>query len=102
MVFRPTIVASSIKGEVNTRHRARACGLVLKRNMPDDVKRSIELMIVAAEHIRDCERCRRVYAAAFDVVRQEYLSGVQVPHPWMALDQCRRELHDCEHWPKGI
>jgi len=62
-------------------------------------KNAIDLMVVAVEHIRDCERCGRLYGAALDVLRQE--RGYE-PHPWRVLDHCSRELHECEHWPKGI
>jgi hypothetical protein len=36
--------------------------------MPDDIvkKQAIDRMIAVPEHIRDCERCRRIYGAAFD------------------------------------
>ena len=39
-------------------------------------KQAIDRMVAVAEHIRDCERCRRVYGVAFDIVlealREEY------------------------------
>lgn len=63
-------------------------------------KRAIEAMVAATEHIRDCERCRRVYGAAFDVFRQE--GAPYPPNPWTVLRQSSQELHECERWPKGI
>lgn len=70
--------------------------------MAEDVgkKRAIEGMFAAAAHIRDCGRCRRVYGAAFDVLRQE--GAPYTPNPWSVYFLCSRELHACEHWPKGI
>jgi hypothetical protein len=69
--------------------------------MAEDVakREAIEGMFAAVEHIRACERCRRVYGAAFDVLRQE---GSPVWPSFRVLDQCARELRACEHWPKGI
>ena len=61
---------------------------------------AIEGMVSAAEHIRDCERCRRIYGSAFDVMRQE--GAPFTPNPWGVYFQCSKELHECEHWPKGI
>ena len=70
--------------------------------MPEDflTTQAIEGMAATTEHIRDCERSRRVYGAAYDAMRQE--SGAYALSPWVVLFQCSRELHECEHWPKGI
>ena len=74
--------------------------------MPEDrlldllMKGAIDGMVAAVEHVRDCERCRRVYGAALNVARQE---GAPIPpNPWTAFFLCSRELHECEHWPEGI
>jgi len=63
-------------------------------------RQAIAGLVAAVEHIRDCDRCRRVYGAAFDVLMEE--GAPYTPPPWRVLDQCLRELHECEHWPKGI
>jgi len=35
-------------------------------------------MFAAIEHVRDCERCRRVYGAAFDAIGEAHQKeGVQ-------------------------
>jgi hypothetical protein len=69
--------------------------------------RAIDRMVAAAGHIRDCPRCRRVYGVAFEIVlealRKEYSTLYwEYPPPFRVLEQCFRELHDCEHWPVGI
>jgi len=61
---------------------------------------AIKGMLAALEHIRDCDRCSRIYGAAFDVFREE--GAPYPPIPWTVLHQCLRELHQCGHWPKGI
>ena len=66
----------------------------------DYKKYCVDRMVTATEHIRDCERCRRVYGAAFEAMKEE--SGAYVMSPWNVYFQCSRELHGCEHWPKGI
>jgi hypothetical protein len=68
---------------------------------------AIDRLVAVAEHIRDCERCRRVYGVAFDIVlealREEYRTLYwEYPPPFRVLEQCFRELHGCEHWPAGI
>jgi hypothetical protein len=61
-------------------------------------KQLIEPMVAAVEHIRDCERCQRVYIATFESVDEASAS----PGPFFVLDQCRRELRECPRWPAGI
>jgi len=63
-------------------------------------KWAIDGMVAAVEHIRDCERCRRIYGAGYDVLRQE--GSPFMPNPWTVYFQCSQELHACEQWPKGI
>jgi len=61
-------------------------------------KQLVERMVAAVEHIRDCERCQRVYGATFESVDEASAS----PRPFFALDQCSRELRECPRWPAGI
>jgi hypothetical protein len=73
----------------------------------DYKKYSIDRMVAATEHIRECERCRRVYGVGFDIVLEAYRKElptmyIEYPPPFRVLEQCFRELHQCEHWPKGI
>jgi len=46
-------------------------------------KQSIDLLVAAAEHIRDCERRRRVYGAAFDAAIEKN----RLPPPLQHLDR---------------
>jgi len=66
------------------------------RTLDTLLKCAIDGLVSAAEHIRDCERSRRVYSAAFEALLQERRYE---PHPWRVLDQCTRELHAFERWP---
>jgi len=61
----------------------------------------IARQVAAGEHIRDCERCRRVYAAACDAVK-DYALTRRGLNPRLVLEECSRELHECERWPIGI
>jgi len=61
-------------------------------------RQAIRRMVAAVEHIRDCERCRRVYDAS--LAESDKVSVL--PRPFMVLDQCLRELRGCERWPNGI
>jgi hypothetical protein len=69
--FVPTKVAS-----VNAPVRRR-------RTLQDDFfkKKSIESLVAATEHIRDCARSRRVYCVAFDIlleaIRKNLPAGAQ-------------------------
>ena len=71
-----------------------------ENNMPEDFLKTqaIEGIAAATEHVRHCEQCRRVYGAAFDIVRQE--RAPYLPNPWRVY--MLPELHLCERWPKGI
>ena len=83
--------------------------------MPDDIlkKQAIARMVAAPEHIRDCERCRRIYGAAFDAaleaIRETYPSEparleilAWPPHPYKVLWECMRDLRHCERWPRDV
>ncbi len=63
-------------------------------------KQAIGGMCAAVEHIRDCQRCRRIYAVAFEVFRQE--GTLSTLNPWTVCFHCSRELHEYKHWPNGI
>ena len=83
--------------------------------MPDDIlkKQAIRRMVAAPEHIRDCERCSRIYGAAFDAAVEAvrttqpealhwYEHLAWPPHPYKVLEQCIRELRHCERWPRDV
>ena len=73
--------------------------------MSEDVlkRQAIDRMIAAAEHIRDCERCRRLYGVAFDTVLEplrERNPTLYWEFPFAVLEECLGELRDCEDWPE--
>jgi len=85
--------------------RGSRSGAVKRVEMAEDFlkKQSIDSLVAAAEHIRDCERCRRVYGAAFDALKEKNpVIHYPQPHPRFVLEECSRELHACERWPIGI
>jgi hypothetical protein len=70
-------------------------------------KQCIDRTVAATEHIRDCERCRRVCGVGFDIVLEAIIKelptfNIEYPPPFTVLEQCSRELHQCDHWPMGI
>jgi len=87
--------------------------------MPDDIlkkilmKQAIDRMVAVPEHIRDCDRCRRIYGAAFDTeldalrgTHPDPLGRVEIlawpPHSYKVLWECIRDLRHCEHWPRDV
>ena len=42
--------------------------------MADEIlkKQAIDRMVAVPEHIRDCDRCRRIYGAAFDAALEAW------------------------------
>ena len=61
-------------------------------------KQLLEPMAAAVEHIRDCERCQRIYIATYESVDE----ASAWPGPFFVLDLCSRELRECPRWPAGI
>ena len=88
--------------------------------MPDDIlkkilmKQAIDRMVAVPEHIRDCERCRRIYGVAFDTELEALRKTHPVdplrwiehlawpPHPYKVLWECIRDLRHCERWPRDV
>ncbi len=83
--------------------------------MLDDIlkKQAIDRMVAVPEHIRDCERCRRIYGAAFDAalaaIRETHSSNptrldifAWPPHSYKVLWECMRDLRHCERWPRDV
>ena len=54
-------------------------------------KQLLEQMVAAVEHIRDCERCQRIYSATLESVDEVSVWS----RPFLVLDQCSRELREC-------
>jgi len=68
-------------------------------------RQAINRMIAMAEHIRDCERCCRVYGVAFDSVSEahgEAYANLYLTFPFAVLQHCFRELRECEDWPEEL
>jgi hypothetical protein len=62
-------------------------------------RQAIDRLVAAAEHIRDCERCRRVYSVAFDIVlealREEYRTLYwEYPPPFTVLEHASGNCTD--------
>ena len=72
----------------------------------DPLKRqAINRMFAVAEHIRDCERCRRLYGVVFDSVLEpirEKNPTLYWEFPFAVLEECLAELCRCENWPQGL
>jgi hypothetical protein len=69
--------------------------------MPDDIlkRQVIDWMVAVSEHIRDCERCRRIYGAAFDAA----LEALRKAHPsdplgWIELQRAGEKIRDEGLW----
>ena len=68
----------------------------------------IKGMVAVALHIRDCERCHRVYGAAFEasIAAKPEISGsimgVYAPFSYEVLVESLRDLRGCESWPRGV
>ncbi len=67
---------------------------------------ALNAQVVAAEHVRDCDRCRHLFEVAYDeaalsetVVYSEMVLG---PNPFFVVTQIMRELRQCHDWPKSI
>ena len=71
------------------------------------VEMAVKRMLAVALHIRDCERCHRIYGAAFEVsieANPEIPHGVwaYAPNSYKVLEACIRDLRDCERWPTDV
>lgn len=71
---------------------------------------AIDTMVATLQHIRDCERCNRLYATAVEASMEakneidDEIYGKGKPRPAWAplykiLEDCLRDLHQCENWP---
>jgi hypothetical protein len=54
-------------------------------------KQLIERMVAAVEHIRDCERCQRIYSVTYESIDEASVW----PGPFFVLDKGSRELREC-------
>ena len=72
---------------------------------------AVEAQVKAAEHIRDCNRCRHLFEIAYeetalsDNVVLDFSEGSTTPNPFnpfFVTSQIMRELHSCPKWPRSI
>jgi hypothetical protein len=73
------------------------------------MNQAIDRLVTAAQHIRDCARCRRVFEATFEAIGEtdNVAKGLPeqlpaAPNPWRVINEALRELRVCKGWPAGI
>jgi hypothetical protein len=76
--------------------------MAVNTNGPSEsADRALDALVDAADHIRDCARCRRIFRVAHDVVvagenrHREF-------RPWGLTNRLLPELRRCGAWPKAI
>jgi hypothetical protein len=62
---------------------------------------AVETLVEASTHIRDCFRCRRVFAAAHEAV-DDGPTRFDEFRPWGLVNLILPELRRCNAWPKEI
>jgi hypothetical protein len=66
----------------------------------------LNAQVAAAEHVRDCARCRHLFEVAYEETElSEHLvisEKVLYPSPFSVMAQILRELRRCPDWPKSI
>jgi hypothetical protein len=65
----------------------------------------LNAQVAAAEHVRDCAKCRHLFEVAFDEadLSDQVCSEMVVgPNPFFVMTQILRELRSCPDWPKNI
>ena len=55
--------------------------------------------VAAAEHVRDCDKCRHLFEVAYEEADSGMLLGL---NPFFVMTQIIRELRRCPDWPKNI
>ena len=64
-------------------------------------EQAVDALVEASTHIRDCFRCRRVFAAALEAVDVGPLCFGEF-RPWGLVNLILPELRRCKAWPKEI
>jgi hypothetical protein len=59
----------------------------------------LNAQVAAAEHVRDCDKCRHLFEIAYEEADSEMLLGL---NPFFVMTQIVRELRRCPDWPKSI
>jgi hypothetical protein len=60
---------------------------------------ALDAQVAAAEHVRDCDKCRHLFEVAYEEADSEMVPG---PNPFFVMTQIIRELRRCPEWPKNI
>jgi hypothetical protein len=69
---------------------------------------ALNAQVAAAEHVRDCNRCRHLFEIAYeetalsDNLVPNFSEIVTGPNPFFVMTQILRELRSCPDWPKSI
>jgi hypothetical protein len=66
---------------------------------------ALKAQVAAAEHVRDCDKCRHLFEVAFEEAESDqvvYSEEVPGPNPFFVMTQILRELRRCPDWPKSI
>ena len=69
--------------------------------IPESWELAVEALVEATTHIRDCFRCRRVFAAAHEAVDVGPTCFDDF-RPWGLVNLILPELRGCNAWPKEI
>jgi hypothetical protein len=59
----------------------------------------LNVQVAAAEHVRDCGKCRHLFEIAYEEADSEMVLGL---NPFFVTTQILRELRRCPDWPKNI
>jgi hypothetical protein len=59
----------------------------------------LNAQVAAAEHVRDCDKCRHLFEIAYEEADSEMVLGL---NPFFVMTQIVRELRRCPDWPKSI
>jgi predicted anti-sigma-YlaC factor YlaD len=69
-------------------------------------QKALGTQVAAAEHIRACDACRRMFVVAYEEMRRlsfgNYAEMVVGPNPFEVTVQILRELRSCPDWPKSV
>jgi hypothetical protein len=69
--------------------------------IPESCELAVDALVEATTHIRDCFRCRRVFAAAHEAVEVGPTFFDEF-RPWGLVNLILPELRRCDAWPKEI
>jgi hypothetical protein len=67
-----------------------------------EIAAALNAQVEAAQHIRDCALCHRLFRAAYEAAYQQFSLPVSDRFPWGITYKLLPELRRCEDWPKGV